>query len=411
MDQARVRDSVQLHEHARGGPELRRDRAERVARPNRVRPTTRGRRGRGRPGRRRWDRRRRRGRCPARRGTPGRARGGRRRGRCAQGRPGGSAGRRPGRSGAPGQEERAEGRPDDHHGCRCGQPANAIPLEGHRHGAPVDDDRQRRHEATGSARRDVVRTPGPARAEAEPALVDQVEMGCVRQPRAAVVARRLGAPPRASRGDEERADEPSGLRGTWLVGRGLLHVLECIAAPRRCRFEAGVRPSRALRSELPRKRRNPGDGLFSRKAALSVSSALESLTSVFGMGTGVASPLESPGFPACGSRFGSGSITRSEARRAPEVRSSTSRRSGVQRRPRDVTPRWIPFHGADPWSALEKVKPSTISTAWLHPSPGFHVPPIKQVVSLRSYPVNPVGNLISRRASHLDAFSAYPNRT
>ena len=45
-----------------------------------------------------------------------------------------------------------------------------------------------------------------------------------------------------------------------------------------------------------RKRKNPGDDLFSRKAALSVSSALESLTSVFGMGTGVASPLESPGF-------------------------------------------------------------------------------------------------------------------
>ena len=41
---------------------------------------------------------------------------------------------------------------------------------------------------------------------------------------------------------------------------------------------------------------NPGDDLFSRKAALSVSSALESLTSVFGMGTGMASPLESPGF-------------------------------------------------------------------------------------------------------------------
>ena len=39
------------------------------------------------------------------------------------------------------------------------------------------------------------------------------------------------------------------------------------------------------------------------------------------------------------------------------------------------------------------------------------MPPIKQVVYLRSYPVNPVGNLISRRASHLDAFSAYPYRT
>ena len=65
----------------------------------------------------------------------------------------------------------------------------------------------------------------------------------------------------------------------------------------------------------------------------------------------------------------------------------------------------------DPWSVAEEVKPSTVSTAQLHPSPDFHMRPIKQVVSLRSYPVNPVGNLISRRASHLDAFSAYPDRT
>ena len=63
---------------------------------------------------------------------------------------------------------------------------------------------------------------------------------------------------------------------------------------------------------------------------------------------------------------------------------------------------------ADPWSVAEEVKPSTISTAQLHPLPDFHAPPIKQVVSLRSYPVNPVGNLISRRASHLDALGAPP---
>ena len=65
----------------------------------------------------------------------------------------------------------------------------------------------------------------------------------------------------------------------------------------------------------------------------------------------------------------------------------------------------------DPRSVAEEVKPSTVSTAQLHPSPNFHMRPIKQVVSLRSYPVDPVGNLISRRASHLDAFSAYPSRT
>ena len=65
----------------------------------------------------------------------------------------------------------------------------------------------------------------------------------------------------------------------------------------------------------------------------------------------------------------------------------------------------------DPGSGAEVVKPSTISTAQLHPSPDFHMRPIEQVVYLRSYPVKPVGNLISRRASHLDAFSAYPCRT
>ena len=54
------------------------------------------------------------------------------------------------------------------------------------------------------------------------------------------------------------------------------------------------------RREIPRERKNPGDDLFSRKAALSVSSALESLTSVFGMGTGMASPPVSPGFVASG---------------------------------------------------------------------------------------------------------------
>ena len=70
-----------------------------------------------------------------------------------------------------------------------------------------------------------------------------------------------------------------------------------------------------------------------------------------------------------------------------------------------------PIPATDPWSVAEEVKPSTVSTAQLHPSPDFHMRPIKQVVSLRSYPVDPVGNLISRRASHLDAFSAYPDRT
>ena len=152
----------------------------------------------------------------------------------------------------------------------------------------------------------------------------------------------------------------------------------------------------------PGNAKNPGDDLFSRKAALSVSSALESLTSVFGMGTGMASPLESPGFVASG---------RGRQRHAADPRWDPAG-AGRDLRSRNESSRIDHDPPAtDPWSGAEEVKPSTVSTAQLHPSPDFHMRPIKQVVSLRSYPVDPVGNLISRRASHLDAFSAYPDRT
>jgi len=43
--------------------------------------------------------------------------------------------------------------------------------------------------------------------------------------------------------------------------------------------------------------------------------------------------------------------------------------------------------------------------------PLLHLRPINQMVSLGSYPVNPVGDLILEWASCLDAFSAYPIRT
>ena len=121
---------------------------------------------------------------------------------------------------------------------------------------------------------------------------------------------------------------------------------------------------------------------------------------MFGMGTGVAPPLGSPGFVASGwSRQRLASVTRTGGRRnGSSIFESLMSLITIL----SVT---------DPWSGAEEVKPSTVSTAQLHPSPDFHMRPIKQVVSLRSYPVNPVGNLISRRASHLDAFSAYPDRT
>ncbi len=52
-------------------------------------------------------------------------------------------------------------------------------------------------------------------------------------------------------------------------------------------------------------------------------------------------------------------------------------------------------------------KPSTISTAKLNALLRLHLPPIKQVVFLRSYRLNVVRDLILRRVSHLDAFSGY----
>ena len=55
----------------------------------------------------------------------------------------------------------------------------------------------------------------------------------------------------------------------------------------------------------------PGNVLLSHKVSLAVPSALEGLTSVFGMGTGVAPPLQSPGkpfeyLPAAADRAGAG---------------------------------------------------------------------------------------------------------
>ena len=88
-------------------------------------------------------------------------------------------------------------------------------------------------------------------------------------------------------------------------GTGSRQVLDRAHPPKDSRRPADGARIRARAAGMgsthwPRTRKNPGDDLFSRKAALSVSSALESLTSVFGMGTGVASPLESPGFSASG---------------------------------------------------------------------------------------------------------------
>ena len=63
---------------------------------------------------------------------------------------------------------------------------------------------------------------------------------------------------------------------------------------------------------------------------------------------------------------------------------------------------------------LKQVKPSSISTDKLNTLLHLHLLPIKQVVYLWTYPLplrGTMGDLILERASHLDAFSAYPLKT
>jgi len=58
-----------------------------------------------------------------------------------------------------------------------------------------------------------------------------------------------------------------------------------------------------------------------------------------------------------------------------------------------------------------KSSPRAISTGLLNTLLCLHIQPINQVVYLGPYPFKMVGDLISRRASRLDAFSGYPFQT
>ena len=57
------------------------------------------------------------------------------------------------------------------------------------------------------------------------------------------------------------------------------------------------------------------------------------------------------------------------------------------------------------------VSPRPISTGRLHALPHFHLRPINPVIYWGPYQVDPVGDLILKQASRLDAFSGYPFRT
>ena len=85
------------------------------------------------------------------------------------------------------------------------------------------------------------------------------------------------------------------------------------------------------------------------------------------------------------------------------LRIRTSGESSARRRHPPPAPH------AEEWDRRSSPRP--ISTAQLKGLLLSHLRPINQLVLLGSYPVDPVGDLILGWASHLDAFSAYPNRT
>ena len=139
-----------------------------------------------------------------------------------------------------------------------------------------------------------------------------------------------------------------------------------------------------------RKRRRPPGGpggllseeiggvLLSQGTLAQVPSALEGLTSVFGMGTGVTPPLWPP----------------------KSVVKGAQPTDGAQLLENSIASTNI----------IVNPSPRPISTGRLNMLPCVHLRPINVVVYHGPYLVNPVGNLILERASHLDAFSAYPFR-
>ncbi len=134
-------------------------------------------------------------------------------------------------------------------------------------------------------------------------------------------------------------------------------------------------------AELFRQKKSPAATYF--RAAKALSSAQESLTSVFGMGTGIASPPWPPDMIN-----NVNSPTTGESRE--DFRSEEKARS---------------FPRKEQYGQASR----PISTARLCASPRLRLQPIDPVLSRGpSAGSSPVGCLVLRRASRLDAFSGYP---
>src|SRR5215204_3962273 len=122
-----------------------------------------------------------------------------------------------------------------------------------------------------------------------------------------------------------------------------------------------------------------GDDLLSHGVSPAVPSALAGLTSLFGMGRGVSPPPSSPFL------------------KKRQVLCCKGR---------------LPFENRTARTVKSTSSPRLISTTRLHTSLHLHLWPINLVVYQESYSLYVgMGDLISRRASRLDAFSGYPFRT
>jgi hypothetical protein len=148
-------------------------------------------------------------------------------------------------------------------------------------------------------------------------------------------------------------------------------------------------------------RRCLGDDLLSHPVSRAVPSALEGLTSGFGMGPGVTPPLWPP------KRWFRRLVPATKAHEWASTPASVAA---------DVCPRARAFlrripDELDSEREHRKSSPRPISTGRLNALPRLHLRPINLVVCEGPYLVDPVGDLILGRASHLDAFSAYPCRT
>ena len=138
-----------------------------------------------------------------------------------------------------------------------------------------------------------------------------------------------------------------------------------------------------------------GNDLLTHPVTRKVPSALEGLTAGFGMGPGIPPPLKSPRNPIL---HVNGTCFACAQTYVPIRLNALLSASCTLKTEQGFLPKLT-------------YKTSIISTAQLKTLQPVHLPPIYLVVFQGSYWLIAMGDLILRRASHLDAFSGYPCQT